>query len=118
MEKVTWIFNPDYARNVVIFGIDNSLSSHIDNLKNNFLVLSEGLTEGINGSVGATGKKIASKENTKFCLSWNYNRNESYFYVNKTDIYKFIRKTNISWCNICFGNVSKDFAKDEQSKLI
>ena len=57
MEKVTWIFSPDYARNVVIFGVDNSLSSHIDNLKNNFLVLSEGLTEGINGSVGATGKK-------------------------------------------------------------
>ena len=57
MEKVTWIFNTDYARSIVIFGVDNSLSSHTDNLKNNFSVLSEGLTEGINGSVGATGKK-------------------------------------------------------------
>ena len=38
-------------RNVIIFGIDNSSSSHSDNLKNTFLVLREGLTFGINGSL-------------------------------------------------------------------
>ena len=59
MEKFTWIFNTDYARNVIIFGVDNSLSSHIDNLKSKFLVLGERPTEGINGSVGATGKTIS-----------------------------------------------------------
>ena len=30
--------------NVVIFGVDNSGSSHIDDCKNNFLVLGEGPT--------------------------------------------------------------------------
>ena len=63
-------------------------------------------------------KQLGSKANTKFCLSWQYNRNESYLYLNKTDIYKFITKTNISWYNICLVKVSKDFAKDEQSKFI
>ena len=38
-EKSEWSSNNDTARNVVIFGGDNSSSSHGDNLKNNFLVL-------------------------------------------------------------------------------
>ena len=36
--KVTWSFGHDYARNVVIFNVDNSSSSHSDNSKNNFFV--------------------------------------------------------------------------------
>ena len=39
----SWSFGNDFARNVVIFGVYNSPSSHIDNLKNNFLVSREGL---------------------------------------------------------------------------
>ena len=42
--------------NVVILGVDNTSSSHIDNPKNDFFVLGEGLTQGINGSVGAAEK--------------------------------------------------------------
>ena len=34
--------------NVVIFGVDNSLSSHTDNIKNNFLILDKGPTDDIN----------------------------------------------------------------------
>ena len=45
-----WNFGNDLARNVVIYGGDNSSSSHADNRKNNFLVLGEGLTYGINGA--------------------------------------------------------------------
>ena len=37
--KSEWKFRNDYAKNVIIFGVDNSSSSHIDNHKNNFLVL-------------------------------------------------------------------------------
>ena len=48
----SWSFGNDNARNVVIFGADNSLSSHTDNYKNNFLKLGEGPTYGINGSFG------------------------------------------------------------------
>ena len=35
----SWSFGNDFARNVIIFGVDNSSSSHIDNCKNNFLGL-------------------------------------------------------------------------------
>ena len=57
-EKGYWSFHNDTARNVVIFGVGNSSSSHFDNPKNNFLALGDGPTEGINGSVGSAGKKI------------------------------------------------------------
>ena len=40
----SWNFGDDFARNVVICGVDNSSSSHADNCKNNFLVLGKGLT--------------------------------------------------------------------------
>ena len=48
-----WSFGNDFARNAVMFGVDNSSSSHADNCKNSFLVLSEVPTDDINGSVGA-----------------------------------------------------------------
>ena len=37
-----WSFGNGFARNVIIFGVNTSLSSHADNCKNNFLVLGEG----------------------------------------------------------------------------
>ena len=40
------------------FIVDDSLSSHADNCKNTFLVLSEGSTSGINGPFGSQEKKI------------------------------------------------------------
>ena len=42
----SWNFADDFARNIVIFGVDSSSSSHADNRKNNFLVLGEGPTFG------------------------------------------------------------------------
>ena len=65
----SWRFDNDSARNVIIFGVDNSLSSHADNRKNNFLVLSEGTAFGINDSFGSAEKKFSitfSKANTNF----------------------------------------------------
>ena len=43
-------FGNEITGNVVIFGVDNSSSSHADNRKNSFLVLGVGPTDGINGS--------------------------------------------------------------------
>ena len=43
-----WDFDNDFSRNVVIFGDDNSSSSHTDNRNNNILVLGKGPTCGIN----------------------------------------------------------------------
>ena len=49
----SWSFGNDFARNVVIFGFENSSSSHPDDCKNNILVLGEGPTDYINGNFGA-----------------------------------------------------------------
>ena len=51
-------FDNDFARNVIIFGVDNSYSSHSDSRKNNFLILGKGLTYGINGIFGSPEKKM------------------------------------------------------------
>ena len=40
----SWSFDNHTARNVIIFGFDNSLLSHSDNHKNILLVLSQGPT--------------------------------------------------------------------------
>ena len=55
--KGEWSFGSGYARNM-IFGVDNSSSSHAVNLKNNFLVLGKGDTFGINGSYGTPEKRV------------------------------------------------------------
>ena len=49
-------FTCDTARNVITFSVENSSSSYIDSPKNNFLVLDERPTSGINGNVVAAEK--------------------------------------------------------------
>ena len=56
--KCCWNYNNDTARNVVIFGVDNSLLSDIDNPKSNFLVLGKEPTESVNSSVGTAEKNL------------------------------------------------------------
>ena len=58
MEFWVWNFGNNFARNFIIFSVDNSSSSHIYNHKNIFLILGEGTTHGINGSFGLPEKKI------------------------------------------------------------
>ena len=67
----SWSFYNDIARNIIIFGVDNSSSSHADNRKNNFLVLGEGPTFASNGRFGSRKKKF-SEASTKFCLILHY----------------------------------------------
>ena len=72
---VSWNFDDDFARNFVVFGVDNSSSSHTDNCKNIFLELGEGPTYGINGSFSAPGKKFSinfskARKLLEFTLQW------------------------------------------------
>ena len=79
----SWSFDDEFARNVVIFGVDNSSSSHSDKRKNNFLILGEGPTYGINGNFGVPEKKIdisLSKVNTEFGFSLHYYNYYYYYY--------------------------------------
>ena len=52
-------FGNVFATKVVMFGVNNSLSSHDDNRKNKFLLLDEGQTNYINRSVVTAEKKIS-----------------------------------------------------------
>ena len=53
-----WSFGNGYSKNVVVFGIDNSLSSHVDNQRNNFLVLGDGPLDGINNSTSGAEETL------------------------------------------------------------
>ena len=48
-----WSFGNDFARNVVIFCVDNLSSSHIDSRKYNFLSVKWRTTHDIDCSIGA-----------------------------------------------------------------
>ena len=52
-------FDNGFARNVVIFGVDNSPSSHTGNRRNNILVLGEEPAGNISESVGTAEKNIS-----------------------------------------------------------
>ena len=116
-----WSFDNDTARNVKIFGVDNSSSSHSDNHKNNFLILDEGTTFGIYGSFHCTtfgiyGSLFHKKKssihftiaNRKFCLSLNYNVENSYLFVNGKEIFKFkANNKNVNFpTQFCHKNIS------------
>ena len=69
---------------MLIFGVDNNLSSHADSQKNDFLILGEGPTFAFNGSFRSSKKKFSinfSKAKTKFCLSLHYNGDNSYLFI-------------------------------------
>ena len=75
----SWDFGNDFARIVVIFGVDNNSPSHTDNQKNNFLVLGEGPADSINDSTCASEKEFSInfiKVKTKFCSSIHDNGDE------------------------------------------
>ena len=114
----SWTFDNDFARNFIIFGVDNSSSSHVDNGKNNFLVLREDWTYGINGSLDAPKRKFDinfSEANTTFCLSLHYNADNSYLFVNRQEIFKI--KADNKNVNLptqyCIGSISDGFSNTE-----
>ena len=104
----------DFARNIVVFGADNTSSSHVDNRHNNFLVLGEGPTDDIKGSAGTAEKTFSinfSILKTKFCLSLHYNDANSHLFVNRKEIYKFkTDNRNVSFLTqFCLGSISEKF---------
>ena len=55
-----------------------------------------------------------TEKNTKFCLSLHYNGENSYLFVNGTEIIKFKAKNSeIVATPICLGNVSIDWSIDD-----
>ena len=113
-------FGNGFGRNCMIFGADMSSSSHADNKKNNTLVLSKNFVQGINGTAIYAEKLYSTNftENNKtFCLSLHYNGENSYLFVNDTEIHKFKTKdSEIVASPLRLGNISKDFLVDNMEK--
>ena len=104
---------------MLIFGVDMSSSSKIDNTKKDILILRKGPTQGLEHTLSA--EKMYSinftKKITKFCPSLHYNGANSYLFVNGTEIYKFKAKdSEILSYSLCLGNISKDWLHDNMKK--
>ena len=109
-------FDNYFAKNLLIFGVDNSSSYHADNWKSNFLAFDTGPTD--NDTTGSAEKiGLPFKADTKFCVSSNCNGDESYLYANKTEICKLKAKDNLSWYNFSLGSISKDCLKNEHTLI-
>ena len=108
-----------FGQNVLILGVDMNSSSHIDNKKEDILVLGKRPTQGLEHTL--TAEKIYSINFTvtkkKFCLSLHYNGANSYLFVNGTEIYKFKAKdSEIVTSPLCLGIISKDWSVDNMKK--
>ena len=107
-----------FGQNVSIFRIDISSSAHIDNKKNEILVLGKGPTQRLEHTL--TAEKMCSINFTvtkTFCLSLHYNGANSYLFFNGTEIYKFKAKdSEIVTSPLCLGNISKDWSADNMKK--
>ena len=72
-----------------------SSSTKIDNRKKDILILGKGPTQGLEHTLEHTlsAEKmyliLQKKKNKLFCLSLHYNRENSYLFVNRTNIIKF-----------------------------
>ena len=76
------------GRNVIIFGVDMSLSTKIDNRKKDILILDKGPTQGLEHKLSA--EKMYSiyftEHNKKFCLTLHYNGANIYLLMVKSFI--------------------------------
>ena len=118
-KKRSYSIGNEIGRNVIIFGVDTSSSSHTDNKKKDILILRKGPTQGLEHTL--TAEKLYSinftKKNTKFCLSLHYNGANSYLFVNGTEIIKFKAKdSEITPYPLCLGNISKDWSVDNMKQ--
>ena len=109
-----------FGENVITFGVDMSSSVHANIKINNILLLGKEFVQGINGTTSSAGKTYSikfTKTKIKFCLSLHYNGDNSYLFVNGTEICKFKAKdSEIVPYPLCLGNISKDFSVDNMKK--
>ena len=107
------------GKNVIIFGVDISSSTKIDNRKKDILILGKEPTQGLESTLSAekTYSTNFTKKNTKFCLLLHYNGINSYLFVNDKEIIKFKAKdSEIVPYSLCLGNISKDWTNDNMKK--
>ena len=89
-----WFPSTGLGRNAIIFGVDMSSSTKIDNRKKDNLILGKGPTQGLEHTLSAekTYSINFTEHNKRFCLSLYYNGSNSYLLVNGKEIHKFKSK--------------------------
>ena len=79
------------GKNVIIFGLDMSSTTKIDNRKKDILILGKDPTQGLEHALSP--EKMYSinftKGNAKSCLSLHCNKANRYLFVNGKEIHKF-----------------------------
>ena len=83
------------GRNVIIFGVDMSSSTNIDNRKKDISILGKGPTQGVEQHALYAEKRYSinfTENNEKIWLSLHYNGANSYLFVNDTEIIRFKAK--------------------------
>ena len=108
------------ARNVIIFGVDMSLSKHANNKANNIYVMGKDYIQKINDTTIYAEKmyyRNFTDPGKKFVLSLHYNGNNSYLYVNGNQELKFKTKTDqLVKEKLCLGNLSDQWTTSESEK--
>ena len=109
-----------FGQNVIIFGVDVSSSVHNDNKEKDILILGKDPTQGL-GEYSLAAEKIYSINFTvarrTFYLSLHYNGENSYLFVNGTEIIKFKAKdSEIAATPLYLGNISKDWSVDNMKR--
>ena len=80
------------GKNVIIFRADTSSSVPIDNKNKDILILGKGPAQGLNDTT-LTAKAINfTQPRKRFILSLHYNGNNSFLFVNATNVYQFKAK--------------------------
>ena len=112
--------NINNGRNVIIFGVHESSLVHANNKANNIFVMSDLFVQGINDTTLYTEKLYSqnfTQPSKKFVLSFHYNGDDSYLFVNGKQELKFKSKTeHLVKEKLCSGNLSDQWTIAEYRK--
>ena len=110
----------NFGKNIIIFGVDNSYSVHVDNKKRNIIVLDEGLTQGLDNIAITAEDKYPinfTESGKRFLLSLHYNGSISFLFVFVTNVYQFKAKySEIKPYALSLGKILKYFTLDNTKK--
>ena len=108
------------GKNVLIFGVDMSFSSHATIRASHKYLMGDGLTQGINDTTLYVEKNYwrnFTDPGKKFIIILHYNGDESYFFVNGRQELKFKAKTDqLIKEKLCIGNLSDQWTTSESEK--
>ena len=108
------------AKNEIIFGVNNSNSSHSTNKTQNSYVLGKDFVQGINNTIIYAEKIYKTnftEQSEEFVLSLHYNGDNSYLFVKGSQELKF--KSSVNYLDrilLCVGNISSDWSLTNGTK--